>query len=139
MPDTRYSSLGNINKEGGLMIYNRHLQVAWQEQHKGKTIRIDISVIEDKTSSKSNAFYWVSIVPAFIRGFRETGLDLDKVQAHREIRKLCPHMRLYNDEGKLYLRSLDDEDWIKHDWQEFIRQAIQLLSEHFNIVINDPK
>ena len=139
MPETKHSSLGEINKDGHLMIYNLHLKNDFQYNHKGRTVRIDITVIDENKSSKSNAYYWVAIVKAFIKGFRETGLDLDAKQAHREIRKLCPHMRLYNDEGKLYLRSLDDEDWTKNDWQEFMRQAIQLLAEHFNIVINEPK
>lgn len=138
MPETKHSSLGEINSEGDLMIYNKHLKEEFQQSNKSRTVRIDFSVIEGNPSNKMNAYYWVVIVPVYIRGFKETGLDIDAVQAHKEIRKLCPHMRMYDDKGKLYLRSLDDEDWTNNDWQELLRQAIQAAAEHFNIVINDP-
>lgn len=139
MSETKYSSLGAINKKGELMIYNKHLEQEFLAQNKSRTVRIDLSVIDRNPNSRSNAYYWAVIVQAFIKGFRETGLDLDVIQAHRGIRKLCPHMRLHDEKSKLYLRSLDDEDWTTQDWGVFIRQAIQAAAEHLNIVINDPK
>lgn len=145
MKATKYTGTGVVNQNEEFMMYNLHLFKDFFKGYRNQTFKFEFTLIPDDDSSKLNAYYWAELIPKFRRALLLKGETLDDKETHEYLRKLCPIMRLYQEEWRIKeakeycYRDITDEGWGNIDWTEYVRQLIQIAAEHFYIVINDPQ
>lgn len=136
---SKITQTGITTSSGELLLPMGELN-EWLNEHRNCRIIITFEAVPRGTSKAMTGYYYGYVVPAFRRGFANTGLHLTLAETERRIREISPVMIDEQFEGgkvQTRLRGLSELD--PSEVQQFFLDISQYAAENLYIAIEDPR
>lgn len=136
-----FSSLGEINRKGGLSLYRDELD-AFLNQNTGHRIVATFEVLSGSPSERRKKYYFGVCVPRFRDGLLSTGVVMSLKDTEEYMRSLCPFLKkeTVNYETGEYSETVKTISEIGEcEMTAYLDFIKQFAAEWFAIYIEDPR
>jgi len=135
-----YESYIKTDKNGVLHIYNKGHFNQYFLDNPSKDFIMKIEMINSDKSNRLFAYYHAEVIPKLIQGFRNLGVNHNKMTMMEEIKNYSPVMwesNLIDGKVEHQTRSFDELNFFER--KRHIDECIIFAAEHIETIIDEPK